>query len=191
MDGSHPESVTELLIDWSHGSRTALDKLIPLVYDELRRIAKRSQRRERPDHTFQATALVHEAYLKLIDQRQVHWQDRAHFFAVAAQVIRRILVDQARRRHAAKRGGGSAVPLTEVALAPEAPEVDLVALDDVLQRLAVRDPRQSQIVELRFFGGLTIEETAEVLQISPATIKNEWRLARAWLYSELQLGETS
>jgi RNA polymerase sigma-70 factor (ECF subfamily) len=186
------ESVTQLLIDWSRGSRTALDKLVPLVYDELRRIAQRSLRRERSDHTIQATAVVHEAYLKLIDQRHVRWQDRAHFFAVAAQVIRRILVDHARRRHAAKRGGnGKPVSLTDVALAAEAPAVDLVALDDLLQRLAARDPRQSQIVELRFFGGLTIEETADVLRLSPATIKGEWRLARAWLYNELQGGQTS
>lgn len=192
MSGPIPESVTHLLIDWSGGSRTALDKLMPLVYDELRRIATRSLRRERSDHTLQATALVHEAYLKLIDQRQVRWQDRAHFFAVAAQVIRRILVDHARRRHAAKRGSGSSpVSLTDVALAAEAPEVDLVALDDLLQQLAARDSRQSHIVELRFFGGLTIEETAEVLRLSPATIKGEWRLARAWLYSELQGGKAS
>lgn len=190
MSGPVPESVTELLIDWSRGSQTALDKLMPLVYDELRRIAKRSQRRERSNHTVQATALVHEAYLKLVDQRHVRWQDRAHFFGVAAQVMRRILVDQARRRHAAKRGSGSKpVSLTEIALAAEAPEVDLVAIDDLLQRLAARDRRQSQIVELRFFGGLTIEETAEVLRLSPATIKGEWRLARAWLYGELHGGE--
>ena len=187
MDGPSPSDVTQLLLDWSRGDRTALDRLMPLVYAELRALAGRSLRHERSGHTLQGTALVHEAYLKLVDQRQVRWQDRAHFFAVAAQLMRRILVDHARRHGAAKRGGGKpGLPLEEVDVpAPPAP-VDWLALDRALDRLAVIDERQARIVELRFFGGLTIEETAVVLQISPATVKNEWSLARGWLYRELQ-----
>ena len=190
MGEPSPPDVTRLLLDWSRGDRTALDRLMPLVYDELRALAARSLRSERSAHTLQGTALVHEAYLKLVDQRQVRWQDRAHFFAVAAQVMRRILVDHARRHGAAKRGGGvAALALEDVALAAApGPTVDWVALDRALDRLATLDSRQARIVELRFFGGLTIEETAEVLRVSPATVKNEWSLARAWLHRELQAG---
>jgi RNA polymerase sigma factor (TIGR02999 family) len=161
---------------------------MPLVYDELRALAKRSLSHERSGHTLQGTALVHEAYLKLVDQRQVRWQDRAHFFAVAAQLMRRILVDHARRHGAAKRGSGRPALPPEEGNVPglPAPSVDLLALDRALDRLAALDVRQARIVVLRFFGGLTIEETAEVQQISPATVKNEWSLARAWLYRELE-----
>jgi RNA polymerase sigma factor (TIGR02999 family) len=182
-----PPDVTRLLLDWSNGQPDARDRLVPLVYDELRSLAARSLSRERSDHTLQATALVNEVYLKLVDQRVVRWRDRAHFFAVAAAVMRRILVDHARRVRAAKRGSGMAtLPLDEDAvLAPES-AVDLVALHDALDRLAAIDARQSQIVELRFFGGLTIDEAAEVLRVSPATVKSDWTLARAWLYRELQ-----
>lgn len=188
MEGPSPSDVTQLLLDWSRGDRTALDRLMPLVYEELRTLADRSLRHERTGHTLQGTALVHEAYLKLVDQRQVRWQDRAHFFAVAAQVMRRILVDHARRHGAAKRGSGNlGLPPDEAdAAAPQAPLVDWLALDRALDRLATIDERQVRIVELRFFGGLTIEETAEVLKISQATVKNEWSLARGWLYRELQ-----
>ena len=188
MDGPSRSDVTQLLLDWSRGDRSALDRLMPLVYDELRALAKRSLSHERSGHTLQGTALVHEAYLKLVDQRQVRWQDRAHFFAVAAQLMRRILVDHARRHGAAKRGSGRPGLPPEEADVPglPAPSVDLLALDRALDRLAALDVRQARIVVLRFFGGLTIEETAEVQQISPATVKNEWSLARAWLYRELE-----
>ncbi len=188
MDGPSPSDVTQLLLDWSRGDRTALDRLMPLVYTELRALADRSLRHERTGHTLQGTALVHEAYLKLVDQRQVRWQDRAHFFAVAAQLMRRILVDHARRHGAAKRGSGRpALALGEAdAAAGEVPLIDLLALDRALDRLAAFDERQARIVELRFFGGLTIEETAEILQVSQATVKNEWSLARGWLYRELR-----
>jgi RNA polymerase sigma factor (TIGR02999 family) len=183
-----PPDVTRLLLDWSHGDRTALDRLMPLVYDELRALAGRSLRSERSGHTLQATALVHEAYLKLVDQRQVRWQDRAHFFAVAAKLMRRILVDHARRHAAIKRGGGQpGRPLDEAdAQAQPAPLVDWLALDRALDRLAALDDRQARIVELRFFGGLTIEETARVLQVSAATVKDEWSFARGWLYREMR-----
>lgn len=174
--------MTQLLLDWSRGDRAALERLVPLVYNELHRLAESFMRRERPEHTLQPTALVHEAFLRLIDQRRVEWQNRAHFFGIAAQAMRRILVDYARRHQAAKRGSAQKVSLDEVAGVPERVEVDLVALDDALERLSTIDPRQSRMVELRFFGGLTIEETAEVLNISPATLKREWSFARAWLY---------
>ena len=188
MGGRSPSDVTELLLDWSRGSRTALDRLMPLVYDELRSLADRNLRHERTGHTLQGTALVHEAYLKLVDQRQVRWQDRAHFFAVTGQIMRRILVDHARRHGAAKRGSGKPGVPTDQADAPAAspPPVDWLALDRALDRLGTIDERQVRIVELRFFGGLTIEETAEVLKISQATVKNEWGLARGWLYRELR-----
>lgn len=183
-----PPDVTRLLLDWSRGDPTALDRLMPLVYDELRTLARRSLRAERGGHTLQATALVHEAYLKLVDQRQVRWQDRAHFLAVTAQIMRRVLVDYARRHTSAKRGSGRpARPLDEAErLAAPAPLEDWLALDSALDRLAALDDRQARVVELRFFGGLTIEETAEVLQISPATVKDDWSLARGWLYRELR-----
>ena len=162
---------------------------MPVVYGELRRLAQHYLRRERPDHTLQATALVHEAYQRLVDQRAVTWQNRAHFFGVAAQLMRRILVDHARRHHAAKRGGTALkVSLNDVVLAAEERAEDLVALDDALNRLAAMDPRQGRVVELRLFGGLTVEETAEVLRISPATVKREWTTAKAWLSREIRQG---
>lgn len=186
MPEAPPDTVTRLLIEWSNGDAEALERLMPLVYEELRRVAGRHLRHERRDHTLQATALVHEAYLKLIDQRSVRWQNRAHFFGVASRLIRRIVVDHARRRHAAKRGGG----VQTVWLAAEVPgverNVDVLALDDALGTLGGLDPQQARVVELRFFGGLDVEETAEVLGISTATVKREWRTARAWLYREMQ-----
>ncbi|HXH06871.1 MAG TPA: sigma-70 family RNA polymerase sigma factor [Vicinamibacterales bacterium] len=177
--------VTRLLTEWTAGNLAARDQLIPLVYDELREIAGRWLRRERTGHTLQPTALVHEAYLRLVDQRRVRWRDRAHFFAVAATTMRRVLVDHARRRGAAKRGGGAAtIPIDDevlgTALAP-----DILALDEALSALAALDERQVRIVELRVFAGLTIEEAAEVLRLSPSTIKADWSLAKAWLYREL------
>jgi RNA polymerase sigma factor (TIGR02999 family) len=173
-------------VDWSNDNKEALDKLMPLVYDELRRLAGHYLRRERPGHTLQTTALVHEAYLRLVDQTNVRWQDRAHFFGIAANLMRRILVDHARSHHATKRGGTRCkLPLDEAVNLFEKQDVDLVALDDALINLAVIDPQQSRIVELRFFGGLTIEETAEALGVSSAAVFYEWSLARAWLHREL------
>jgi RNA polymerase sigma factor (TIGR02999 family) len=178
--------VTQLLKCWSQGDQEALGRLMPVVYAELRRLARRQMARERPDHTLQVTALVHEAYLRLLDVRQVDWQDRAHFLALSAQMMRRILVDAARARHYQKREGEAwKVPLQEELLIPSEPRADLVALDDALKGLAGVDPRKSQVVELRFFGGLTVEETAEALQLSPRTVMREWSLAQAWLYREL------
>jgi RNA polymerase sigma factor (TIGR02999 family) len=178
--------VTQLLLAWSSGDRTALDKLTPLVYDELRRMAHRYMRRERPGHTMQTTALVNEAYLRLVNREAVHWQNRAHFFAIAAQVMRHILVDHARSHAFAKRGGGTrTISLDEAMLVSQERAAEVVALDDALKGLADIDPQQSRIVELRFFGGLTVEETAAVLQLSAATIKREWSTAKAWLYHEL------
>ena len=175
-----------MLVRWGRGERQALEALTPVVYQELRRLASRHLRRERPDHTLESTALVHEAYLRLIDQRSIQWQNRSQFFAVASELIRRILVDYARNRMAAKRGGPSLkLSLDEAMAAPEDADIDLVALDDALRALAVRDPQQSRIVELRYFGGLTIEATAEVLGISPATVKRDWVLAKAFLKREL------
>ena len=179
-------AVTQLLVNWSQGDHDSLEKLTPLVYSELRRLAGRYLRRERSNHTLQSTALVHEAYLRLIDQRSVQWQNRAHFFGVAAQIIRRILIDHARARQTAKRG--SAAPklsLDEAIGIPGQRDLDLVALDDALNALAKIDPQQSKIVELRFFAGLSIDETAEVLGISPATVKRDWVTAKAWLFREL------
>lgn len=186
------ERVSKLLLNWGQGDQGAREALIPLVYDELRRLARRYLRRERPDHTLQSAALVNEAYLRLIRQDQPQWQNRAHFFGVAAQLMRHILVDHARNRAAAKRGAG-APRLTldpDVAL-PQARDVDLVALDDALNQLAALDPQQSRLVELRFFGGLSIEETSVVLGVSPATVKREWATARAWLQREMRNKETS
>jgi RNA polymerase sigma factor (TIGR02999 family) len=183
---SSQSEVTRLLNDWGNGRRDALDRLLPQIYAELRRLAGSYLRRERPDHTLQPTALVHEAFIKLVDQRAVRWQNRAHFFGIAAQAMRRILVDHARAHAADKRGGGErAVSFDEAMVAIGAPDIDLLALDEVLTRLATFDPQQSRIVELRFFGGLTIEETAEVLGVSPATVGRDWTLAKAWLYAEL------
>ena len=181
--------VTRLLLDWSQGDRAALDRLIPLVYDELRRLARHFRRQERADHTLQTTALVNEAYVRLIDQRFVRWQNRAHFFAIAAQMMRRILVDYARSRRYAKRGGGAPqISFDEAAFVARERDAELVAVDDALTDLAARDPRKSQIVELRFFGGLNIEETAEVMGISPTTVQREWRSAKAWLYQAIREG---
>ena len=181
-----PPDVTQILQEVSGGDRGAPARLMPLVYDELRRLADHYLRRERPDHTLQPTALVHEAYLHLIDQRRVDWQNRAHFFGVAAQLMRRILVDHARRHRASKRGGfQQKLTLDEAVDYSQPRDVDLIALDDALDALAQLDARQSRIVELRFFGGLTIEETAEALSVSPATVKAEWKMAKAWLRREI------
>ncbi len=191
MTPTPPEEVTRLLAAYSRGDREALDKLLPLVYGELRRTAERYLRRERSDHTLQATALVHEAYLKLIDQREVRWQNRAHFFGVAAQAMRRILVDHARGHMAAKRGSGGvklSLEDNEAAIVSAEKAEEMVALDEALNRLAEIDPQKSRIVELRFFGGLSIEETAEVLGIGTATVIRQWRMARAWLYDQVQKG---
>ncbi len=176
-----------MLREWSDGDRDALDALLPLVYEELRRQAARYLRRERVNHTLQTTALINETYLKLIDQRSVNWQNRAHFFGIAAQAMRRILVDYARQRHREKRGGAEEnLPFEEATLAVSGERsVDLVVLDEALTRLAALDERQAQIVELKYFSGLSIEETAEALHISPATVKNDWRTAKAWLYQEI------
>ncbi len=177
-----------MLREWSSGGkREALDDLLPLVYDELRRQAARFLRRERAGHTLQTSALINEAYLKLIDQREVNWQNRAHFFGIAAQAMRRILVDYARTRHREKRGGAEENLPLEVAelIVTGEKSVDLVELDEALERLAKMDARQAQIVELRYFGGLSIDETAEALRVSPATVKNDWRVAKAWLHHEI------
>jgi len=186
------QQVTQILIDWSEGDREAADRLMPLIYDELRQLARSYLQRERSGHTLQATGLVHEAYLRLVDQTSVTWQNRAHFFRVAAQVMRRILVDHARRFRASKRGGEWEKVEFDEALAP-APSrsVDLIALDDALQDLAQLKPEHSQIVELRFFGGLSFEEVGEVLDISSRTAEREWRMARAWLRRAVFPGEAS
>jgi RNA polymerase sigma factor (TIGR02999 family) len=179
--------ITGLLIDWNNGHKAALEKLMPMVEGELRRIAGHYMSRENPDHTLQTTALMNEAYLKLVDQKQVHWQNRAHFFALAAQLMRRILIDHARAQKRVKRGGGYIhIDVSEVAvLAPEKGE-DLIALDEALTKLADLDPIKSKIVEMRHFGGLSVEETAEVLKISQITVMRHWRLAKAWLKRELR-----
>jgi RNA polymerase sigma factor (TIGR02999 family) len=180
------QDVTHLLIQWSKGDSAALDALVPLVYDELRRQAQLYLSREKPGHTLSSTALVHEAYLRLVKQKGVTWQNRAHFFGVAARMMRRILVDHARRHGYAKRGGGEMTLSLDETMAP-APEreINLVALDDALNTLAKLDERQSRMVELRYFGGLSIEETSEVLGVSAPTVKREWASARAWLYREI------
>lgn len=179
-------SVTQMLLDWSEGDREALDKLIPIVYSELRLRAARYLRRERPGHTLQTTALIHETYLRLVDQKDVRWQNRAHFFAIAAQLMRRILVDHARQRDAAKRGGADVTLTLDEAMAVfPGRDVNLMALDETLTRLAEIDPRQSRVVELRYFSGLSIEETAEELGVSPATVKLDWSMAKAWLRREM------
>lgn len=186
MAARTPEDVTGLLKKWSEGDAAALDELMPLVELELRRLAGAFLRRERPDHTLQPTALVNEAYLRLIDQRDAHWQNRAQFFAVAAQLMRRILVDHARAHSAAKRGGpGYKFSLGDAEKFGTNPDLEIVALHEVLERLAKIDPRQSQVVELRFFGGLTIEQAAEVMNVSHATVEREWTMAKAWLLREL------
>jgi RNA polymerase sigma factor (TIGR02999 family) len=181
--------VTQLLLDWNRGNEQARDQMVPLVYDELRRLARAFLARERSDHTLQATALVHEAYLRLIDQRQVDWKNRAQFVGVAAVMMRRILVNHARDRAADKRGGDAEkVSLSLAHDMGEAPSVDVIALHDALDALAAIDARKSRIVELKFFGGLTIAEMAEVMELSPATIEREWSFSRAWLYDALAGG---
>ena len=176
------QQVTQLLVAWGGGDQAARDELMPLVYEELRRLAHQFIRRERPGHTLQTSALLNEAYLRLVDQKNIHWQDRAHFFGIAARLMRQVLVDYARKRGYAKRGGDAhRVALDEALIVSEERAADVVALDDALKSLAEIDPRQSQIVELRFFGGLSIEETAEVLAVSPGTVMRDWTLAKAWL----------
>jgi RNA polymerase sigma factor (TIGR02999 family) len=185
--GASRSEVTQLLQQWSDGRQDALDRLLPEIYAELRRLASSYLWHERRDHTLQATALVHEAFIKLVDQRAVRWQNRAHFFGIAAQAMRRILVDHARAHSSAKRGDGERpVSLDEVVVSGAMPDEEILALHEVLTRLETIDPQQSRVVELRFFGGLTMEETAEVLHISPATVGREWTLAKAWLYAELE-----
>jgi RNA polymerase sigma factor (TIGR02999 family) len=181
-----------LLEAWSKGDEAAREDLIPLVYDELRRVAARHLSRERRDHTLRATALVHETYLRLVEQKRARWRNRAHFFAVAAGLMRRILVDHARRHRATKRGGElRRVPLNEGLVVAGSPDVELVALDEALEELSTFDPKLCRVVELRFFGGLSIEETAEVEGLSPATVKRNWNVAKAWLYSRTRGTEAS
>jgi RNA polymerase sigma factor (TIGR02999 family) len=189
-DVATARDVSGLLRAWSRGEQRALETLTPIVYGELHRLARRYMKRERPGHSLQTTALVNEAYMRLLGYTRMRWQDRAHFFAVAAQVMRRILVEHA-RRHNLKRGGGVAhVSLDEAALVGADDDPDLVALDDAMTALARLDPRKVQVVEMRFFGGLSVEETAEVLGVSPVTVKRDWRAAKAWLYRELAGGTT-
>ena len=183
------KEVTQLLLAWSSGDESALERLTPLVYRELHRLAAVYMARERPDHTLQATALVHEVYLRLVDLQGVGWRDRAHFFAVAARTMRRILVDFARARGYQKRAGiGDKISFDESLTLAQPPGAELVALDDALNRLALIDNRKSQIVELRYFGGLQVDETAEALKISPETVMRDWRAAKAWLYLQLSGG---
>jgi RNA polymerase sigma factor (TIGR02999 family) len=187
---SQPQEVTQLLLAWSRGDRAALDRLIPLVSTELHRLAHHYMRGERVGHTLQTTALVNEAYVRLVDASRVEWRDRAHFFAVSANLMRRILVDFARKRRYQKRGGGAVmIALDEDGIPSPQPGPDIVALDSALEALAAFDPRAATIVELRFFGGLTVEETAEVVGVSPRTIKREWAAAKAWLLGEMGGGE--
>lgn len=189
LDTGGSRQVTELLVRWRKGDRQALDALIPLVYEELRRIAQHFLQREKPGHTLQSTALVHEAYVRMVGQNLPEWQSRAHFFGIAAQLMRQILVDHARARQAAKRGGDVfKLSLDESTAMPEQRDLDLIALDDALKSLTELDPQQSRIVELRYFAGLTIEDTSEVLGISPATVKRDWATARAWLQREMMRG---
>ncbi len=186
---SEPQQITRLLLAWGDGDQRALEELMPLVYEELRRVAARHMRRQKPGHSLQTTALVNEAYLRLIDSSQVRWQNRAHFFAVSAQLMRRILVDFARQRHNLKHGGvAQKVSLDEaLVIAPER-GADLLALDEALTRLAALSARQAQVVELRYFGGLSEEETAEALKVSLRTVQRDWNLARVWLFRELKDG---
>ncbi len=184
------EQITRLLAGWGRGEAAALDELAPLIYDELHRIAHRYMRRERPGQTLQTSALINEAYIRLLDQREAHWQNRAHFFAIASKLMRRILVDQARKRKYAKRGGNAQqVSLNEEMAAPGGRETDIVALDDALKDLETVDERKSRIVDLRFFGGLSLEEIAEALGISVPTVEREWRAARAWLHKAMTSGQ--
>ena len=181
------DNVTKLLLDLSGGDRSAVDLLLPVIYDELRKLAANYLRRERPDHTLQPTALVHEAYLHLVDQTRVNWQNRAHFFGVAAQIMRRLLIDHARKHNAEKRGQDyEKLSLDENIDRSVERSGDLIALDDALNALATFDEQKARLVELRYFGGLSIEETADVMGVTPTTVKRHWRLAKAWLYGELQ-----
>ena len=184
-ENSH--EITGILHEWNGGSRDALDKLLPFIYDELHRQAANYLRRERADHTLQTTALINEAYLKLIDQRTVKWENRTHFFAIAAQAMRRILVDYAKAKHRAKRGGGDIqITLDEATLVTsDEKSIDLIALDEALNRLATKDKQQARVVELRYFSGLSLEETAKVLEISRTTAARDWAMAKAWLHREL------
>ncbi len=192
MVDQSPQSITQLLVAWGNGAETALEQMIPLVYQELHQRAERYLRQERPGHLLQPTALVNEAYLRLIDCDNIHWRNRAHFFAVAAQLMRRILVDFARERDYVKHGGGlQRVSLFEAAAATQQESADIVALNDALDALVELDPRQSRVVELRFFGGLKLEEIAEVLKVSVGTVRRDWSLAQAWLYHELKNKETN
>ncbi len=186
MQVTSQQEVTRLLLAWGQGRESALQQLIPLVYQELRRLAHLYMKRERPDHTLQTTALVNEAYIRMADCQQVNWQNRAHFFAVSAQLMRRILVDFARSRAYQKRGGGAQLITLDDGLAASGQSgADLLALDEALEALAAFDSRKSQVVELRFFGGLSVKETAEVLRVSADTVLRDWRLAKAWLLREL------
>ncbi len=191
MTTAQQHEVTQLLIDWSSGNQAALDRLIPMVDRELHRLAHHYMRRENAGHTLQTTALVNEVYLKLIDQKNVHWKNRAHFFALSAQLMRRILVDHARNRQYAKRGGGAQrITFDEALVVSSERGGDLVALDEALSKLTSIDPRKGKVVELRFFGGLSVEETAEALQISAVTVMREWSMAKAWLYNSLSNDST-
>ena len=191
MTTSASHEVTQLLLAWSAGDQAALEQLMPLVYAELHRQAKRYMRNERAGHTLQTTAILNEAYLRLVDNTKPVWQGRSHFIAAAAQLMRRIMVDHARERHSLKRGGGALkVTLDEAALVTETRSEELLALDEALENLAAQDPRKSQIVELRYFGGLTVEETAEFLKLSQRTVEREWTMAKAWLYRALSEEET-
>jgi RNA polymerase sigma-70 factor (ECF subfamily) len=186
MNQPASQEITQLLLAWGSGDKAALDALMPIVYEELRKLAKRYMRRQTPGHTLQTTALVNEAYLRLIDSSRVRWQDRTHFFAISAQLMRRVLVDFARAKNSLKRGGEQIqITLDERIEAPFEKETNLVELDEALQKLARLSQRQSQIVELRYFGGLSEEEIAETLEISTRTVRRDWNLARAWLYREL------
>lgn len=186
MEQHPPSEVSLLLQDWRNGDRKALDALLPLVYQELRRLAHFQLQKERPDHTLQSAALVHEAYLRLIGLNAPQWESRTHFFAIAAQLMRQILVDYARRHSAAKRGGSACkLPLEDANLASRGKDVDVVALDEALNSLAKIDPRQSRVVELRFFAGLSLQEISQALEIAPATVQRDWTTARAWLHREI------
>ena len=181
--------ITALLVEWGNGDQSALDKLLPLVERELHRLAHSYMRREDPDHTLQTTALINETYLRLVDQRKVEWQNRAHFFGIAAQIMRRILLNYARDQNRQKRGGKAIhVSLSEAVIMPAEKDRELIALNDALNRLEVLDPRKSKVVELRYFGGLSVEEAAEVLGVSPITVMRDWQFAKAWLARELQNG---
>jgi RNA polymerase sigma factor (TIGR02999 family) len=190
VEGPGAKDVTTLLLEWGAGNPQALNELVPLVYNELHRLAKRHLRAEPPGSALQTTALVHEAYLKLVDQQRAHFEDREHFFAVTSQLIRRILVNHARHSRASKRGAGKTMVAFDESIAmPGGKDLDLVALDDALEDLTHLDPQQGRIVELRFFGGLTLESTARVLGISKATVSRDWNLARTWLHHELSRGD--